>query len=54
MIGLTEKSFENSFLTESPKEFDRNPFGGDVECVFKKCCKKWKKKGKHCKNCPDK
>ena len=22
------------------------------ECVFKKCCKKYKKKGRHCKNCP--
>ena len=22
------------------------------ECVFKKCCKKYKKKGKHCKKCP--
>ena len=22
------------------------------ECVFKKCCKKWKK-GKRCKKCPD-
>ena len=24
------------------------------ECVFKKCCKKYKKKGKkHCKKCPN-
>lgn len=22
------------------------------ECVFKKCCKKYKKKGRHCKKCP--
>jgi hypothetical protein len=22
------------------------------ECVFKKCCKKYKKKGQHCKKCP--
>jgi len=21
-------------------------------CDFKKCCKKYKKKGKHCKKCP--
>jgi hypothetical protein len=24
------------------------------ECVFKKCCEKYKKKGKHCKKCPKK
>ncbi len=33
-----------------------NPFSKDLfsqeECVFKKCCKKFKKKGKHCKKCP--
>lgn len=23
-------------------------------CVFKKCCKAYKKKGKHCKKCPKK
>ena len=22
------------------------------ECIFKKCCKKYKKKGKHCRRCP--
>lgn len=21
-------------------------------CVFKKCCKKYKRKGRHCKKCP--
>lgn len=25
-----------------------------TECVFKKCCEKYKKKGKHCKKCPKK
>lgn len=34
-----------------------NPFEGKSlmegeECVFKKCCKKYKKKGRHCKKCP--
>ncbi len=24
------------------------------DCVFKKCCEKYKKKGKHCKKCPKK
>ena len=23
-------------------------------CLYKKCCKKYKKKGKYCKNCPNK
>ncbi len=26
----------------------------NMECVFKKCCEKYKKKGKHCKKCPKK
>lgn len=31
---------------------DFGPLSGDG-CVFKKCCKKFKKKGKkHCKSCP--
>jgi hypothetical protein len=29
-------------------------FVGESECVFKKCCEKYKKKGKHCKKCPKK
>lgn len=27
---------------------------GTHECVFKKCCKNYKKNGKHCKKCPKK
>ncbi len=26
--------------------------GDNPCCVFKKCCKAYKKKGKHCKKCP--
>jgi hypothetical protein len=37
---------------------DHNPwmksYVGEMECVFKKCCKKYKKNGKHCKKCPKK
>ena len=30
-----------------------SPFIAHVECCFKKCCKKFKKKGKKmCKSCP--
>jgi predicted transcriptional regulator len=27
-------------------------FVNEDSCVFKKCCKKYKKKGRHCKKCP--
>jgi hypothetical protein len=54
MNELTEKSFEFSFAAENAKAFDANPFLGEMDCVFKKCCKKWKKKGNHCKKCPEK
>ncbi|GAB3905432.1 hypothetical protein GCM10028803_36290 [Larkinella knui] len=54
MNEMTETSFEFPFLTATPKEFGTNPFMGEMDCVFKKCCKKWKKKGKHCKKCPEK
>lgn len=31
--------------------YDKGHFSDD-ECVFKKCCKKYKKKGRYCKKCP--
>lgn len=41
---------ENGGVTLEFKEF--GPVTGN-DCVFKKCCKKFKKKGKkHCKSCP--
>jgi len=49
---------EHLFETEEPSKFftkmeDR--LFGDEECVFKKCCEKYKKKQKkHCKKCPRK
>ena len=39
-------------------ESDENDFDarykrvGDEECALKKCCKKYKKKGRYCKKCP--
>jgi hypothetical protein len=39
---------------QSPQEsypFDKQDFMHE-ECVFKKCCKKYKKKGRYCKKCP--
>lgn len=33
-------------MKESPMHFEG--------CIFKKCCKKYKKNGKHCKKCPKK
>lgn len=38
-------------INESTKGF--NPFVDFSCCVFKKCCKKYKR-GKRCKKCPDK
>lgn len=40
----------------SPAEFNtmKDLFIAFDECMFKKCCKKYKKKGKkRCKNCPN-
>jgi len=34
-------------------KFEERFFGQD-ECVFKKCCEKYKKKKKYCKKCPKK
>lgn len=38
-------------IQDSPKGV--NPFGEFSCCIFKKCCKKYKR-GKRCKKCPDK
>ncbi len=32
--------------------FDKVSMICSHECLFKKCCKKYKKKGKYCRNCP--
>ncbi len=42
----TEGELELDFLDR------RKSLLNTEECVFKKCCKKYKKKGKHCKKCP--
>lgn len=34
--------------------FEKGSISDGMECVFKKCCKKYKKKGEHCKKCPKK
>lgn len=45
-----------SVETEEQEGCGFHPLDGkapmDMECVFKKCCKKYKKKGRHCKKCP--
>ncbi|MFB0944676.1 MAG: hypothetical protein ACJAZY_000094 [Spirosomataceae bacterium] len=33
------------------KELMKMPFDNEC-CVLKKCCKKYKKKGKYCRSCP--
>ncbi|KPM48856.1 hypothetical protein AFM12_09840 [Jiulongibacter sediminis] len=47
---------EVTSIDDLQEEQGRNPFYSepwDNHCgVLKKCCKKFKKKGKHCKSCP--
>jgi len=47
------------FLFDSPMDAAANPFqkkeGASLcsqACTFKKCCKKYKKKGRYCSDCP--
>ena len=54
MILLAEQSFEGAFCATESKSFGDNPFLGETCCVLKKCCEKYKRKGKHCKKCPKK
>ena len=42
---------------DTPEEDIKSPFHREgmicrEECLFKKCCKKYKRKGKHCRKCP--
>lgn len=48
LVGSVEM-FGNESVDFTPKIL-----AGEFECVFKKCCEKYKKKGKHCKKCPKK
>ncbi len=41
-----------TFDQEDSKPWDERGLMHQEECVFKKCCKKYKKKGRHCKKCP--
>lgn len=44
----------NDYNVGSEQCFWMKSFEDNTECVFKKCCEKYKKKGKHCKKCPKK
>ncbi|MCR9252629.1 MAG: hypothetical protein NXI20_19570 [bacterium] len=51
---MTEENYilrENAVEPTLGSPFDRSMISSE-ECVFKKCCKKYKKKGRHCKKCP--
>ncbi len=37
---------------ESKSPFHREGMICRDECLFKKCCKKYKRKGRHCRKCP--
>ena len=44
---------EYALFEESKSPFHRDGLVSFEECLFKKCCKKYKKKGKqHCRRCP--
>ncbi len=43
--------FESSTRTDI-KDIWSNSLLENQDCVFKKCCEKYKKKKKHCKKCP--
>lgn len=47
-------STRSHYVTEEePTElFDKSNLICQEECLFKKCCKKYKKKGKYCRSCP--
>lgn len=48
MNTVVEQMWEESFDDLSHKQ---NMMVAH-DCVFKKCCKKYKRKGRHCKKCP--
>ncbi len=43
---------ENNRYCVGEEPGERNMISSEEACVFKKCCKKYKKKGRHCKKCP--
>lgn len=55
-MTLTDTPFGFASDESCDKFFDLNPFviRCVLNCDFKKCCKAYKKKGKHCKKCPKK
>lgn len=48
--ALAQEEINNPFFDEAKKGLNCNPDLGC--CIFKKCCKKYKR-GKRCKKCPD-
>lgn len=48
-------SLNEAIVCSDENDFDlKSLLHDNSECVFKKCCEKYKKKGKHCKKCPKK
>ncbi len=46
---VSSESFEDVFNPLEDKKWSH-----ELSCVFKKCCEKYKRKGKNCKKCPRK
>lgn len=52
--GMSTFSLNEAVVCSDENDFGIKSFNDNSECVFKKCCEKYKKKGKHCKKCPKK
>ena len=48
-LTACSESFEDAFNPLEDKKSNH-----ELGCVFKKCCEKYKRKGKNCKKCPRK
>ncbi len=49
---MSDYLMNESCEREGSTPWDERGLMPQQECVFKKCCKKYKKKGRHCKKCP--
>lgn len=51
---MNELIFSEPAMLSESNNFWPKPLIHQTECVFKDCCKAYKKKGKYCKKCPKK
>ncbi|SEJ13791.1 hypothetical protein SAMN04487995_3412 [Dyadobacter koreensis] len=51
---MNELIFSEPTILSESNNFWSKSLPQQTECVFKDCCKAYKKKGKYCKKCPKK